>query len=293
MPSPLKKEIYDMIIRISIACITWLILIFYKVETIEKPTTTNNNSQYNQNHYISPETSIPETGIIEEKDMEKWSEILRKKIIIDKERWYDKQEIIIEKTISIIQNIDSTLSEKSNITNTIKKIIINKYQKNSRWYSSHDVVTINYGEMSITEFEQVLVHEIGHIIDLWLLQGYSAVKNNKFTEFELSVFGEDDPSLEYYSLSRESESTRKIWSKKQDFCSIYGMTNPFEDFAECLQLYIHHNNYFIEITKRNSVLEEKYRFINKIFNRKNAENKFPLPKKVNNNYRYRDTTRML
>ena len=39
------------------------------------------------------------------------------------------------------------------------------------------------------------------------------------------------------------------------------MTNPFEDFAECFNLYINHQNFFKIIAKGNSLLTKKYNFI--------------------------------
>jgi len=70
----------------------------------------------------------------------------------------------------------------------------------------------------------------------------------------------------YYTLSRESEKRRKAKAKKEDFCTIYAMSNPFEDFAECINLYLNHNNYFNTIKKSSTILDKKYNFIAQIFN---------------------------
>ncbi|MDR2190630.1 MAG: hypothetical protein LBP53_05620 [Candidatus Peribacteria bacterium] len=69
------------------------------------------------------------------------------------------------------------------------------------------------------EFFQVLTHEAGHIVDLGSLQGKSSSKSNVFTEFGKKVFAIDDPSLEYYRYSRQSETIRKSGVNKSDFCS--------------------------------------------------------------------------
>jgi hypothetical protein len=58
---------------------------------------------------------------------------------------------------------------------------------------------------------------------------------------------------------------RKQSAKKQDFCSVYGMSNPFEDFTECIQLYLNHHDYFVNIKKSSPTLEYKYNFINNLF----------------------------
>jgi len=54
-------------------------------------------------------------------------------------------------------------------------------------------------------------------------------------------------------------------SQSEDFCSGYGMTNPFEDFAECFNLYLNHNSYFAYLAKNNNALADKYNFFANIF----------------------------
>lgn len=43
------------------------------------------------------------------------------------------------------------------------------------------------------------------------------------------------------------------------------MSDPFEDFAECFNLYTNHNNFFRQIAKSNTVLKKKYNLIANIF----------------------------
>lgn len=115
------------------------------------------------------------------------------------------------------------------------------------------------------EFFEVMVHEIGHIIDLGILQGSLREKDSLFTEFGTIVFAVDDPSLVYYKLSWTSEKTRISGSVGQDFCSGYGMTNPFEDFAECLNLYLNHHALFLYRSSYSTVLAAKYDFMYELF----------------------------
>lgn len=89
-----------------------------------------------------------------------------------------------------------------------------------------------------------MTHEFGHIVDLGVLNGISKIQNGNYTEFGKVKFAIDDPSLEYYKYSRTSESIRNQSAKKKDFCSGYGMTNPFEDFAECHNLYLNNKQLF-------------------------------------------------
>jgi hypothetical protein len=53
------------------------------------------------------------------------------------------------------------------------------------------------------------------------LNGNSWVKNNDFTEFGKVKFAIDDPSLEYYKFSWNSEDIRKSTAQEKDFCSQY------------------------------------------------------------------------
>jgi hypothetical protein len=102
---------------------------------------------------------------------------------------------------------------------------------------------------------------MGHILDLGMLNGTQRTKNPDFTEFGNAVFADDDISLKYYAISRQSEIIRKALSSKKDFCSGYGMSDPFEDFAECFNLYLNHNSLFKQIAKSNKSLKQKYNYI--------------------------------
>jgi len=93
------------------------------------------------------------------------------------------------------------------------------------------------------------------------LQGINSNKHGAFTEFGKKVFATDDLSLKYYAESWKSETVRKPGSLKKDFCSGYGMSDPFEDFAECFNLYINHHSLFKAMAKNNQILTKKYNFV--------------------------------
>jgi len=113
---------------------------------------------------------------------------------------------------------------------------------------------------------------MGHILDLGILQGSQKTIDQTYTEFGKAVFAIDDISLSYYRLSRDSESIRKSTAIKKDFCSGYGMSNPFEDFAECFNLYINHNALFKAYAKDNKMIKNKYNFIAGLFDGKYMRN---------------------
>ena len=108
------------------------------------------------------------------------------------------------------------------------------------------------------------------------------------------MFAINDLSLSFYRLSRDKETIRKAEAKKKDFCSGYGMSDPFEDFAECFNLYTNHNSFFRQAAKSDSILKKKYNFIANIFSGKyisyNSQDITLI--KTNTSRRPRDTTKL-
>ena len=98
-----------------------------------------------------------------------------------------------------------------------------------------------------------------------MIQGVSRSKNFDYTEFGAVQFAADDRSVDFYALSWKDEYKRHALSSSSDFCSGYGMSNPFEDFAECLNLYLNHNALFRLWAADNSALEKKYNLFAALF----------------------------
>lgn len=135
-----------------------------------------------------------------------------------------------------------------------------------RWYASHDSIIIYSASIDDTkEYLEIMTHEMGHVVDLGVVRGTMKRRDPNFTEFGKMAFSLDDPSLDFYRLSRESENTRKSGQTRQDFCSGYGQHNPFEDFAECMNLYINHHDLFDHISSRSYFLRRKYAYIKELF----------------------------
>ena len=78
-------------------------------------------------------------------------------------------------------------------------------------------------------------------------------------------FAADDWSIDFYALSWKDEFKRYALSSASDFCSGYGMSNPFEDFAECFNLYLNHNTLFRMWAKDNYALAKKYNLFAALF----------------------------
>jgi hypothetical protein len=196
-------------------------------------------------------------------------------------------------TIKTLQHINTILSKNyPTLDQWLHSIIIKDEPWDKRWYSNHNAIVINIDKLSYEEYDEVLIHELWHIIDLWIIEGFTELKNTLFTEFNKAVFSINDLSLLYYTLSRDSENQRKIITKKEDFCTVYWMNNPFEDFAECFNLYLNHNSYFNTIKKSSSILDKKYDFIAQLFSNHYIHTDTSSWNNENVNYRYWDSTRM-
>ena len=209
----------------------------------------------------------------------------------------DTEKYTYTKIISkVVQFIDDNGNQNNNIKDVINTIEVSKENGDRRGYATRDSIIFNiWSVKSNKEFIELTTHEMGHITDLGYIQWISSQKDKKYTEFGKVVFATDDLSLSFYKLSRDSETIRKAEAKKKDFCSGYGMSDPFEDFAECFNLYTNHNSFFKQIGKVNTVLKKKYNFIASIFNGQyiNTNNKDLLQIKDNPTRRPRDTTKLV
>ena len=193
----------------------------------------------------------------------------------------------------LLKKLDENISRWKDPSQALDAMVINNAKWARRGNANRDTITINLWWMSYdSEFFQVISHEMWHIVDLGWLQWTSKKKSQNYTEFNKAVFAIDDPSLEYYKYSRLSETVRKSWMSKEDFCSWYGMSDPFEDFAECHNLYLNHHDYFRKLAMNNSTVRNKYNYFSNLYGWKfinDSEAKF---ENWNNSYRVWDTTKI-
>jgi len=193
----------------------------------------------------------------------------------------------------LLKKLDANITRWKNPTEALLAMLVNESKWARRWSANWTTITINLWWMKYdNEFFQVISHEMWHIIDLWWLQWSSNQKNPIFTEFNKVVFAIDDPSLEYYKYSRSSETVRKSWMTKEDFCSWYGMSDPFEDFAECHNLYLNHHDYFHKIAMNNPTIKNKYNFMSNLYGWKYINNSEAKYENRENSYRVWDTTKI-
>ena len=193
----------------------------------------------------------------------------------------------------LLKKLDANITRWKNPTEALLAMLVNESKWARRWSANWTTITINLWWMKYdNEFFQVISHEMWHIIDLWWLQWSSNQKNPIFTEFNKVVFAIDDPSLEYYKYSRSSETVRKSWMTKEDFCSWYGMSDPFEDFAECHNLYLNHHDYFYKLALGNSTMKNKYNFMSNLYGWKYINDSEAKYENRENSYRVWDTTKI-
>lgn len=106
------------------------------------------------------------------------------------------------------------------------------------------------------DFFRVLVHEFGHIYDLH--REVAEGDKSQFYDGEYRLF-QTDPSVSYYQISWKNTVDRS--DELPAFASSYGMTDPFEDFAEAFALYVLQGETFRLWKSSQSELLKKYDFL--------------------------------
>lgn len=212
---------------------------------------------------------------------------------------YKEKYFYLASILYVSKFIDKNSNTNNNFSKTIKEITLKSNGSGRRWYATKNHIEINTDLIdSYTEFIEILTHEIWHVVDLGMIEGKNYKKDTKYTEFGKAHFAIDDPSLTYYKISFKNETSRRPRANKEEFCSRYGMTDPFEDFAECFNLYINHHNLFKYMANDNIQLQKKYDFINNILNQNYLKNDIlnnnsNLRKIIDNpDRRTRDTTKL-
>ncbi|MDF2379438.1 MAG: hypothetical protein P1V18_04425 [Candidatus Gracilibacteria bacterium] len=110
------------------------------------------------------------------------------------------------------------------------------------------------------DFFRVLVHEFGHIWDLH--REVSVGPKSQFFDGSYRLL-EEDPSVEFYKYSWESNFEHV--DDRNAFASGYGLSDPFEDFAEIFALYVLQGRTFEQWQREHPVLADKYRFMKEVY----------------------------
>ncbi len=151
---------------------------------------------------------------------------------------------------------------------TLKNLVLDYNPKAHRGLGGKSLIILRAVDMDETEFYGVLIHEIGHSVDLGHLNETEKKKISEFDDGKKPVY-ETDPSLDFYRISWTDEKTRKRDVSNMDFVSGYALSDPFEDFAECYVYYVLHNKEFKSKTQTSAKLLQKYNFFKeKVFDGK-------------------------
>lgn len=166
-----------------------------------------------------------------------------------------------------LHRIDMYLTSEYKLQNIISRITINVDSIGRRGVASKTIVEFNMGKIkSNKEFLWVISHEFNHIVDLGILEWTLSKLDYNYTEFGKAHFAIDDPSIDFYKLSRENENTLKPGIWYEDFVSGYSLTDPFEDFAETANLYLYHHDNFRTMSTSSMILAKKFAYMDRLYN---------------------------
>ena len=125
-------------------------------------------------------------------------------------------------------------------------------------------VLILDGTVPDEEFRTLMVHELGHVIDLGCLAGSNNTRPTAFKDGR-SVIYANDPSVSYYRISWLSSTKKRRGAVKADFASGYAFADPFEDFSEGLVYYVFQRDSFKRRAATNRTMALKLRWFDRYF----------------------------
>ena len=152
-------------------------------------------------------------------------------------------------------------------TSALKKTTV-KYEGKVRGVAYSDSIAVSIRQIDTQiEFAAIVVHEIGHVVDIGTLTGNARGGQSRFRDGGSIVY-QNDPSVKFYAYSWLNENKRTTTSKREDFVSGYAMENPFEDFAETYTVYRTKGAYFRCLGVESPVLRKKYWYMHQLFGKK-------------------------
>ncbi len=174
------------------------------------------------------------------------------------------QEIVIRQ----INRIDDILAHNVKLSDVLYSLTLHSEKGSRRWRAGSKTITLNMGNFhNDEEFIEILTHELWHIVDLSVLQWNSRLIQNSFYNVDNSFFRIDDPSVDFYTISRKNNTTRHADARTLSFVGGYAMSDPFEDFAESFNLYLNHHHVFSVLATTDQNLRKKYQFMSKLFDK--------------------------
>lgn len=181
---------------------------------------------------------------------------------------YTDQELLLYQllVVYLVKQIDQRLVADTSLRYTLSVLKHFQDTQGRRGSAGHTNIKINTAKIpNYQEYWEVLTHEMGHIVDLGVVNGKGKNKNTSFTEFGQIQRANNDPSLSFYSISRQGENIRQKKATFKDFVSGYAMQGVYEDFAESINMYFNHHALFVSLAENNPALQQKLAFLTTLF----------------------------
>lgn len=176
-----------------------------------------------------------------------------------------KEEVLLDESLNDTdlllcrETVAKLVSKYDPFIKGLEKITIHKRLDMRRGLANSKTIQIRCLK-DIVEFENIFIHELGHVVDLNFLKGGELDFSDKFILFG-SPISLDDPSIRYYDISFDTTDNIKSSGNYRDFVSGYAQENVFEDFAETFLMYIKYGSELRDLIVDNNELERKYVFI--------------------------------
>lgn len=169
----------------------------------------------------------------------------------------------VEKRLSELRRITACLEIfPERLRKPLTKITVKAGTGNPRALSDGRQIIIHSVPLSDEELCNVVAHEMGHVIDLGLLSG-EGFEASAFKDGSVTI-PQDDLSVQFYSVSWQSEEVAKADATRLDFATGYSRMNAFEEFGEMTELYVRHGNYLRSLLPTSAALRTKYAYLRDI-----------------------------
>lgn len=146
---------------------------------------------------------------------------------------------------------------------SLKSVVLRYDSDAPRGLGGARTILLKTKGVSSEEMISVLIHEIGHTVDLGYLNPDFLDQKSEFKDGETPIYA-GDASLDFYRISWSNEHQLRTDASNFDFVSGYAMTDPFEDFAESYIFYVLHNSDFRFLASTNTALLKKYTFLKNV-----------------------------
>lgn len=228
----------------------------YSFKKISKniPYDTNTSQEISRNPEISDISSAEVQRILEIVVQE--PEVIAKKIAPEKCVIPAKiPEEIEHQFAQAIENIPCDLLQ------SLRKVEIFDDPKHifPRAMANGRILKIRSDTIEQPEFVSVLIHELGHVVDLGGLKSQNFLEKSRYKDGKKIIYA-DDKSVLFYELSWEDEYTKKPEISDLDFVGGYASYDMFEDYAEAFLMYIKYGNEFRMLAENNIIIQKKYNF---------------------------------